>query len=115
MLWAVGISRRQNVYRAGVGLIFPEAATGRPRKYLVPDDVAVSAGMMLADAKWKKVGWRRGTKGKLTCQFAACRIQVADGHRHCMGDGRVQAIHARNQAGHSRPLHATTTQMPSLR
>ena len=44
LLWAVGMSRRQNVYRADIGLIFPEAATGRRRKYHVPDDVAVSAG-----------------------------------------------------------------------
>lgn len=71
LLWAVGISRRQNVYRADIGLIFPEAATGRRRKYHVPDDVAVSSELMLADAKWRKVSWRRGTKGKLTCQFAA--------------------------------------------
>ena len=54
LLWAVGISRRQNVYRADVGLIFPEAATGRRRKYHVPDDVAVSAEMMLADTKWQQ-------------------------------------------------------------
>ncbi|CAL4868367.1 IS701 family transposase ISNha1 [Asticcacaulis sp. MM231] len=92
LLWAVGISRRQNVYQADVGLIFPEAATGRRRKYHVPDDVAVSAEKMLADGKWKKVSWRRGTKGKLNCQFAACRVRVADGHRHRMSDGRVQAM-----------------------
>lgn len=92
LLWAVGISRRQNVYRADIGLIFPEAATGRRRKYHVPDDVAVSSELMLAEAKWQKVSWRRGTKGKLTCQFAARRVRVADGHRHRMGDGRVQAM-----------------------
>ncbi len=92
LLWAVGISRRQNVYRADIGLIFPEAATGRRRKYHVPNDVAVSSELMLADAKWRKVSWRRGTKGKLTCQFAARRVRVADGHRHRMSDGRVQAM-----------------------
>ncbi|WP_375282542.1 IS701 family transposase [Sphingobium yanoikuyae] len=92
LLWAVGISRRQNVYRADIGLIFPEAAIGRRRKYHVPDDVAVSSELMLADAKWRKVSWRRGTKGKLTCQFAARRVRVADGHRHRMSDGRVQAM-----------------------
>jgi SRSO17 transposase len=92
LLWAVGISRRQNVYRADIGLIFPEAATGRRRKYHVPDDVAVSAEMMLADSKWPKISWRRGTKGKLTCRFAARRVRVADGHRHRMSDGRVQAM-----------------------
>lgn len=90
--WAVGISRRQNVYRADIGLIFPQAATGRRRKYHVPDDVAVSAELMLADAKWQTISWRRGTKGKLTCRFAARRVRVADGHRHRMSDGRVQAM-----------------------
>jgi SRSO17 transposase len=92
LLWAVGISRRQNVYRVDIGLIFPEATTGRRRKYHVPDDVATSAEMMLADAKWQKISWRRGTKGKLTCLFAARRVRVADGHRHRMSDGRVQAM-----------------------
>jgi SRSO17 transposase len=90
--WAVGISRRQTVYRADIGLIFPQAATGRRRKYHVPDDVAVSAELMLADAKWQTINWRRGTKGKLTCRFAARRVRVADGHRHRMSDGRVQAM-----------------------
>lgn len=90
--WAVGISRRQNVYRADIGLIFPQAANGRRRKYHIPDDVAVSAELMLADAKWQKISWRRGTKGKLTCTFAARRVRVAEGHRHRMADGRVQAM-----------------------
>ena len=48
--------------------------------------------MMLADAKWRQISWRRGTKGKLTCRFAACRVRVADGHRHRMSDGCVQAL-----------------------
>ena len=88
----MGLSRRQNVYPSDTGLIFPEAATGRRRKYHVPDRVAVSAGNMLADEKWKKISWRRGTKGKLSCKFAARRVRVADGHRHRMRDGRVQAM-----------------------
>jgi SRSO17 transposase len=38
--WAVGLSRRQNVYPADVALIFPVAkTTGRPRKYHVPDQL----------------------------------------------------------------------------
>lgn len=90
--WAVGLSRRQNVYPSDTGLVFPEAATGRRRKYHVPDRVAVSAENMLAEEKWKKIIWRRGTKGKLSCNFAACRVRVADGHRHRMSDGRVQAM-----------------------
>jgi SRSO17 transposase len=95
--WALGMSRRQNVYRAHVGLIFPEASTGRRRKYHLPDGVAASAEIPLADAKWRKISWRRGTKGELTCRFAACRVRVADGHRHRMSDGRVQAMPGEEQ------------------
>jgi hypothetical protein len=72
--------------------MFPESKAGRPRKYHVPDAVAASAEMMLAEAKWKTISWRRGTKGKLVCRFAACRVRVAEGHKHRMSDGRVQAM-----------------------
>ena len=34
---------------------------------------------MLTEAKWRKVSWRRGTKGPLSARFAALRIRVADG------------------------------------
>jgi SRSO17 transposase len=34
---------------------------------------------MLADASWRMVTWRRGTKGRLTARFAAVRVRVADG------------------------------------
>ena len=97
MLWTVGISRRQNVHCADIGLIFPQAGTGRRRKYHVPDDVAVFAELILADAKRQKISWRRGTKGKLTCRFAARRVRVAEGHGHCMRDGRVQAMPSKDE------------------
>ncbi|WP_419182351.1 IS701 family transposase [Paracoccus saliphilus] len=92
LAWAVGLSRRQNVYPADVGLVFPEVGRGRRRKYHLPDRVAVSAEQMLKDEKWRKVSWRRGTKGRLNCQFAAIRVRIADGYRHRMADGRVQAM-----------------------
>lgn len=47
---------------------------------------------MVAKEKWQKVSWRRGTKGRLECLFAARRVRVADGHRHRMLDNRVQAM-----------------------
>jgi len=90
--WAVGLSRRQNVYPADVALIFPVAKTGRRRKYHIPDRPPVSAGTMLAGEEWRKVSWRQGTKGRLSCRFAARRVRLADGHRHRMHDGRVQAM-----------------------
>ena len=34
---------------------------------------------MLADAKWKTVSWRSGTKGRLKARFAALRVRTADG------------------------------------
>lgn len=92
LVWAVGLSRRQNVYPADVGLVFPEAGRGRRRKYHLPDHIAVSAERMLEDEKWQKISWRRGTKGRLNCRFAATRVHIADGHRHRMKDGRVQAM-----------------------
>jgi SRSO17 transposase len=92
LLWAVGLSRRQNVYPADVALVFPVATTGRHRKYHIPDRPPISAEAMLAQEKWQKVSWRRGTKGRLTCLFAARRVRVADGHKHRMLDGRVQAM-----------------------
>ncbi len=90
--WAVGLSRRQNVYPADVALIFPVAKTGKPRKYHIPDQPPVSAETMLADKKWRKISWRRGTKGQLSCRFAACRVRIAEGHKHRMLDNRMQCM-----------------------
>src|ERR1700751_4779903 len=90
--WAVGLSRRQNVYPADVALIFPVARAGRPRKYDIPDQLPVSAEALLAEEKWQRVNWRRGTKGRLTCLFAARRVRVADGHKHRMLDNRMQCM-----------------------
>jgi SRSO17 transposase len=90
--WAVGLSRRQTVYPAEVGLIFPVAKTGKRRKYHIPDTAPVAAEAMLADEKWRRVTWRRGSKGPLSCRFAARRVRIADGHKHRMADNRVQCM-----------------------
>src|SRR6201995_4191751 len=92
LVWAVGLSRRQNVHPADVALIFPVAKTGKRRKYHIPDRLAASAEAMLAKEKWEKGRWRRGTKGRLSCLFAASRVRVADGHKHRMSDNRVQCM-----------------------
>ena len=92
LLWAVGLSRRQNVYPTDVGLVFPVAKTGRRRQYHMPDRPPVSAEAMLSDGKWLKISWRRGTKGRLTCLFAARRVRIAEGHKHRMLDNRVQCM-----------------------
>jgi SRSO17 transposase len=92
LLWAVGLSRRQNVYPANVAMIFPIARLGKPRKYHVPDQPPVAAETLLTAAKWQRISWRRGTKGRLTCLFAARRVRVADGHKHRMLDNRMQCM-----------------------
>jgi len=46
----------------------------------------------MAGGKWRRVSWRRGTKGRLTCLFAARRVRVADGHKHRMLDNRMQCM-----------------------
>lgn len=79
LAWAVGIPFRQKVYPADVAMIFPVAGRGRPRKNAIPDAKSISAKAMLAMAKWRKVSWRRGTKGPLSARFAAVRVRVADG------------------------------------
>jgi SRSO17 transposase len=90
--WAVGLSRRQNVYQADVALNFPVAQAGRPRKYSIPDQPPISAEAALAGQKWRRINGRRGTKGRLTCLFAARRVRVADGHKHRLADGRMQCM-----------------------
>ena len=92
LLWAVGLVSRQTVYAADVELTLPTARGGRPRKYHIPDQAPVSVADMLAGETWRKVAWRRGTKGRLTCLFAARRVRIAEGHRHRMAGNRVQAM-----------------------
>jgi SRSO17 transposase len=92
LLWAVGLSRRQNVYPSDIGLVFPVAKTGRRRQYHMPDQPPVSAEAMLSGEKWRKISWRRGTKGRLTCLFAARRVRIAEGHKHRMLDNRMQCM-----------------------
>lgn len=77
--WAVGIPRHQKVYPADVSLIFPVAGRGRPRQRHIPDQKSLPAETMLADAAWRSVSWRRGTKGRLSARFAALRVRIADG------------------------------------
>lgn len=89
---AVGLSRRQNVYSADVGLIFPVAKTGKRRQYHIPDQPPVAAETMLASERWQTISWRRGTRGRQTCLFAARRVRVPDGHKHRMSDNRMQCM-----------------------
>jgi SRSO17 transposase len=60
-------------------MIWPVAKRGRPRQRHVPDILSIPAEDMLANAKWRTICWRTGTKGKLKARFAAVRVRVADG------------------------------------
>ena len=77
--WAVGIPRHQKVYPADVALIFPTAGRGRPRQRHIPDQKSKAAEAIPAEATWRPVSWRRGTKGRLSARFAAVRVRIADG------------------------------------
>src|ERR1035441_2243163 len=79
LAWAVGIPRHLKVYPVDVQLIWPVAVRGWPRQRHIPDHLSMAAEDMLADAKWRNVSWRNGTKGKLRARFAAVRIRTADG------------------------------------
>jgi SRSO17 transposase len=79
LAWAVGIPRHLKVYPANVQMIWPIAARGRPRRRHIPDILSMSAENMLANAKWRNISWRTGTKGKLKARFAAVRVRIADG------------------------------------
>jgi SRSO17 transposase len=77
--WAVGIPKVQKAYGTEVALLWPRARTGRPRRSPVPSEKPVPAEKLLADAPWRPLVWRRGTKAPLAAEFAALRVRVADG------------------------------------
>lgn len=77
--WAVGIPRHHKVYPADVALMFPAAGRGRPRQRHIPDRKSTAAEAILAEATWRPVSWRRGTKGRLSARFAAVRVRIAYG------------------------------------
>jgi len=92
LTWAVGVLKTRNVYPPGVGLLWPAARTGRPRKHPVPSEGPVPAEQALAGAAWRRVSRRRGTKGPLAAAFAAVRVRPAEGAqlrdgRHLPGEG----------------------------
>src|SRR5260221_843849 len=82
---AVGIPRHLQVYPADVQMIWPVAGRGRPRQRHVPNILPTAAEDMLADATWRNISWRTGTKGKLKARLAAVRVRGADGPRKRIG------------------------------
>src|SRR3546814_12762049 len=98
LLWAVGLSRRQMVYHTDVAMIFPTEKARKPRKHHIPDMLPVSAEEMLVGETWRKVSWRRGTKGQLACHFAARRVRIADVQKDRVIETGVFRIHG-NEIG----------------
>ena len=88
--WAVGVPRILKVYPADVTLPAPPA--GSRRKLSEPDQRSRPAEEGLADAAWRRVTWRRGTKGRLSARFAAVRIRVADGPARQIGGRPAQHL-----------------------
>jgi SRSO17 transposase len=91
VLWAVGIPRTQKVYTTAVRLRWPRAARGRPRKTPVPSEEPSAVEEVLAGARWRRLSWRRGTKGAMAARFVAKRVRVGDGpitrpSRHLPGE-----------------------------
>jgi hypothetical protein len=56
----------------------PAAPTGRRRRHGIPSELPITAEAALA-VRWRRIRWRRGTKGPLAARFAARRVRVADG------------------------------------
>ena len=90
--WAVGIPKHQKVYPADVAMIFPVAGRGRPRQRHIPDTRSIDAQATLEHARWQKISWRRGTKGRLAARFAALRVRVADGPTQRIHDMGAQHL-----------------------
>ncbi len=67
------------MYPADVAIIFPISGPGRPRQHHIPDSKFVAAEKLLGGQQWRRVSFRRGTKGRLAARLAALRVRVADG------------------------------------
>ena len=79
LVWAVGIPRTLKVYPDDVELIWPAPKHRGRRASPEPDEPSPAAEALLAGARWRTLGWRRGCKGPLKAAFAAIRVRVADG------------------------------------
>ena len=81
LIWSLGVPRTQKVFTTGVGLLFPDAGRGKPRLHPVPSEKAQDSAEVLAACRWRRISWRRGSKGALAARFSALRVRVADGPR----------------------------------
>jgi SRSO17 transposase len=91
LTWAVGIHRIQKVYPLMVAVspaLVPVPLRGRPPIHPVPNKEH-RAVERVVDAlprhHWRRVNWRRGTKGRLYARFAVVRVRVAAGAELSLG------------------------------
>lgn len=106
------------MYPTTVRLLWPRASTGRPRKHPVPSEAPVAAEQALAGAGWRRVTWRRGSKGPLAAEFAALRVRPAEGKqlrngRHPPGE-EVWLVGERRASGEKRYYLANLPAKASL-
>jgi SRSO17 transposase len=99
--WHCGRSAFRRHNSAAVTVTWPPAApTGRRRRHgMLP----ITAEAALAAARWRRIRWRRGTKGPL----AARRVRVADGPqaqtgRRLPGDAEVWLVGERRSGGETK-------------
>jgi SRSO17 transposase len=78
--WAVGILSTQNMYVGDVKVTMPPGGLGRPRIHPKASASPTSAAKYIeTHGVFRRVGWRKGTKGLLDGDFAIVRVRPADG------------------------------------
>jgi SRSO17 transposase len=115
--WAVGIPKAQKVYSAAVTVTWPPAArTGRRRRHGMASELPITAEAALAEARWRRIRWRCGTKGPL----AARRVRVADGPqaqngRRLPGEAELWLVGERRSGGETKYYLASHPARTSLK
>ena len=128
LTWAVGVLPTQTVYPAEAVIRPPPVRTsGRPAKHPVSSlksQSATAAIAALPNPSWRRLSWRRGSKGDLTADFAALRVRVADGpliaHNHRLPGQAAWLVCERRATGERKyylsnaPEDVTLTSLASL-
>jgi SRSO17 transposase len=80
LLWAVGILSTQNMYVEDVKVTMPRNRLGRPRIHPKVGALPCPAERFIeSHGTFRRVVWRKGTKGPLNGDFAIVRVRPADG------------------------------------
>lgn len=78
--WAVGITSTHNMYVDDVEVSIPRRSRGPRRTRALPNKSPCSAERFIEKhGVFKRIRWRKGTKGPLTGEFAIVRVRPADG------------------------------------